>query len=156
MKYLLYIGILLAATLIPDDGTDVGKLIPVEVVAISENTEGIEVNTDTGDKGTGKTLDEAIRDMKAGASGIIYLDTAEYLLLEEGMEDHLNTVERHLKQGIRVCYARGGIELAAAANFLSVHKPDVTLRTVSDFRLIPIITEENGRYHLIEKYSPKT
>ena len=35
MKYLLYMGILLGVLLLPERGTDVGKLIPVGVVAIS-------------------------------------------------------------------------------------------------------------------------
>lgn len=151
MKWLLYIGILLAVTLLPETGTDVGKLIPVEVVAISERNGVVSVDTDTGDTGKGKTLDAAIADMRSGASGVIYLDTAEYLLLEEGMESSLNTAERHLKDGTRLCYAADGISLEGIANFLSVHKPRVTLKTVSESIQIQTITEENGRYRLVEK-----
>lgn len=151
MKYLLYVGILLAVLLLPERGTDVGKLIPVEVAAISEADGVVSIHTDTGDSGQGQTLEAAIADLKASALGIIYLDTAEYLLLEAGTEHHLNTVERHLKPAVRLCYAREGIDLEAAANFLSVHEPDVTLRTVSDSNSIPTISEENGRYHLIKK-----
>lgn len=151
MKYLLYIGILLAAMLVPDRGTDVGKLIPVEVAAISEAYGVVCVETDTGDSGAGKTLEAAIEDMKSSASGIIYLDTAEYLLLGNGMEAHLNTVERHLKGDVHLCYAQAGIPLEAVANFLSVHRPGVKLKEVSEYGSIPMITEENGKYHLIEK-----
>ena len=151
MKYLLYAGILLGVLLLPERGTDVGKLIPVEVVAISESDGMVSVGTDTGDVGRGQTLEAAITDLKASARGIIYLDTAEYLLLETGTEHHLNTVERHLKPGVHLCYAREGIDLEAIADFLSVHRPDVTLRTVLDSNSIPTISEENGRFHLIEK-----
>lgn len=151
MKYLLYICILLAAVLVPDKGTDVGKLIPVEVVMISEDRGSITLRTDTGDSGTGDTLDAAISDLKAGAAGVIYLDTAEYLLLEEGLENQLNTIGGHLKGEVHLCHASEGISLEAVADFLSVHKPEVTLKTVSNYRSIPIIWEENGRYRLTEK-----
>lgn len=151
MKYLLYICILLAAVLVPDKGMDVGKLIPVEVVMISEDRGSITLHTDTGDSGIGNTLDAAISDLKAGASGVIYLDTAEYLLLENGMENQLNAIGRHLKGVVRLCHASEGISLEAVADFLSVHRPEVTLKTVSDYSAIPIIWEENGRYRLTEK-----
>ena len=151
MKWLLYFGILMAVILCPTEGTDVGKLIPVEVVAVSEAEGWITISADTGDMGNGMTMQAAIDDMKASAPGIIYLDTAEYLLLEKGMESYLNTAERHLKQKTHLCYIEEGIPLEAAANFLSVHKPKVTLKTVGDYSMIPMITEEMGRYHLVEK-----
>lgn len=153
MKLLLYIGIFLAVILMPTEATDVGKLIPVEVVAISDSGGTVTINTDTGDSGIGDTLESAISDMKAAASGIIYLDTAEYLLLDEGMENHLNAVERHLKKEVRLCYAQENMPLETVADFLSVHKPNATLKTVSDNGIKETITEENGKYHLVENKS---
>lgn len=151
MKLLLYMVILAAVLLVPSRGTDVGKLIPVEVVAVSQSAGVVTVRTDTGDLGRGYTLQEAMDDMKASALGVIYLDTAEYLILEEGMEETLNTVERHLKGNVRLCSGAEEIPLDGIADFLSVHKPEPQLRTVSDFREIPRIREENGRYFLEEK-----
>lgn len=151
MKYLLYVAILLSVLLLPCDGTDVGKLRPIEVVAISETDGLVAINTDTGDRGIGETLDAAIEDMKAAASGIIYLDTAEYLLLEKGMETHLNAMEGHIKKGIHLSYATEKLPLEGIADFLSVHRPNVKLGTVTDYGSIPTITEEMGRYRLLEK-----
>lgn len=151
MKLLLYIVILASVILFPVAGTDVGELLPVEVVAISEEDGIVTIRTDTEDSGQGTRLQAAIADLKAGAAGVIYLDTAEYLLLEEGMESWLDTIERHLKRSVQVCHAREGISLEGIANFLSVHGSNVTLGTVSNTSKIPIVAEENGRYHLIEK-----
>ena len=65
MKILLYIGLLLGVCFLPVQGTDVGELIPVEVIAVSEFDGRVVVRTDTGDQGTGNTLQAAFEDLKA-------------------------------------------------------------------------------------------
>ena len=146
MKILLYIGLLLLVCFLPVDGTDVGKLIPVEVIAISESDGMITVRTDTGDQGTGKDLPTAFANLKDSASGVIYLDTAEYVLLEPGVEGFVDTAEPYLKGDTKVCTAQEGIPLETIANYLSVHHPGVRLEEVREVVEIPCITEENGRY----------
>ena len=146
MKILLYIGLLLLVCFLPVEGTDVGKLIPVEVIAISEAEGVITVCTDTGDQGTGEDLPAAFVDLKDSASGVIYLDTAEYVLLEPGTESFVNTAEPYLKGDTKVCAAQEGIPLDAIANYLSVHHPGICLEEVQEVEKIPCITEEDGRY----------
>ena len=146
MKILLYIGLLLLVCFLPVDGTDVGKLIPVEVIAISESDGMITVRTDTGDRGTGVDLHTAFADLKDSASGVIYLDTAEYILLEPGMEGVVDTAETYLKGDAKVCAAQEEIPLDTIANYLSVHRPGVRLEDMREVAEIPCITEENGRY----------
>lgn len=150
MKILLYMVILIGVLLLPAQGTDVGKLIPVEVIAVSESGGVVTINTDTGDMGQGNGLEEAFEDMKRTAPGIIYLDTAEYLILEEGLEE-MEALRGYLKGDIQVCYAREGLPLEGIANYLSVHKSDVKLKAVSNDSQIPTITEENGRYLMVQK-----
>ena len=151
MKILLYISLLLGIALLPTEATDVGELIPVEVIAVSEERGIIYVETDTGDKGQGNTLEEAFGDMELTSPGIIYLDTAEYLLIEEGMEKHLNRLRPYLKESVRVCKAARGIPLEGIAKYLSIHKPDSRLNEVMDISEIPVVVEENGRYEIKEK-----
>lgn len=146
MKILLYIGLLLLVCFLPVDGTDVGELIPVEVIAISEAEGMITVRTDTGDQGTGEDLPAAFVDLKDSASGVIYLDTAEYVLLEPGTEGCVETAVPYLKGGTKVCAAQEGISLDAIANYLSVHHPGICLEEVREVAEIPSITEEDGRY----------
>ena len=146
MKILLYIGLLLLVCFLPVKGTDVGELIPVEVIAISESDGVVMVRTDTGDQGTGEDLPTAIADLKDSASGVIYLDTAEYVLLEPGMEGFVDTAETYLKGDVKVCTAQEGIALDTIANYLSVHHPGVRLKELQEVAEIPCITEEDGRY----------
>lgn len=151
MKLLLYAALLLAVLLLPNEGTDVGRLIPVEVIAVSEDRGTVKVETDTGDLGKGRTLQEAFVDLKETAPGVIYLDTAEYLLLETGMEERVAVLRTYLKGDVHVCHAQEGIPLEGIANYLSVHKPKVRLDGVSNAAQIPMICEENGRYLLNQK-----
>ena len=146
MKILLYIGLLLLVCFLPVDGTDVGKLIPVEVIAISEEDGSVTVRTDTGDRGTGRDLHAAFADLKDSASGVIYLDTAEYVLLESGIEGFVDTVETYLRRDTKVCAAQEGIALDTIANYLSIHHPGTCLEDVEEVAEIPCITEEDGRY----------
>lgn len=150
MKVLLYIVILAAVLLVPTRGTDVGKLIPVEVIAVSENRGLITVRTDTGDTGEGNTLAEAFSDLKDTASGVIYLDTAEYLLLEPGTENAIPELQAQLKGNLRICTAPEDISLEGAAKYLSVHPSEERLNKVETEK-IPFLSEENGRYQLKEK-----
>lgn len=149
MKILLYIALLLCVCFLPVEGTDVGKLIPVEVIAISESEGMVTVRTDTGDRGTGDDLSTAFADLKDAASGVIYLDTAEYLLLEQGMEDWVDIAETYLKGNTKVCTAQEGIPLDAIAKYLSVHQPGVRLNEVLEVTEMPHITEKEGRYWIL-------
>jgi hypothetical protein len=45
-----------------------------------------QIETDTGNKGYGATVMQALRNMKETASGIIYLDTADYMILTSDTE----------------------------------------------------------------------
>lgn len=149
MKLLLYLAILIGLWIIPLRGADVGKLIPVEVIAVSEKGGIYTVKTDTGDMGQGGTLPEALEALKDHASGIIYLDTAEFLLTEEGVAPE--TLRHYLKEGIRVCAAPEEMPLEGIADYLSVHKPGVKLKNVEEVGRLPSLTIENGRYLLREK-----
>ena len=149
MKWLLYLMILLGVWMVPVHGTDVGKLIPVEVIAVSENQGTYTVRTDTEDMGQGRTLADAFDSLEEQASGIIYLDTAEFLVIEAGVQP--NALRPYLKDGINVCIAPEEIPLDGIADYLSVHRPDTKLKEAQDVERIPSITYENERYRMNEK-----
>ena len=82
MKKWLYMLLLaLAAFLLPGKGTDVGELIPVELVRLTAGDGTFVAAADTGDFGTGATLEEAMADLASSAPGKVFLETADYLLL---------------------------------------------------------------------------
>ena len=148
MKLLLYIVLLLLVCFLPVQSTDVGKLIPVEVIAVSEGDGVVTVRTDTGDQGRGSDLPQAFRDLQATAPGTIYLDTAEYLLLEPGMEDTAAVLGDYLKGDTRVCMAQEGIELEGIAEYLSAHCPGVRLKDAPNVQKLPVLTAKDGRYRI--------
>ena len=81
-RWLIYI-FLLAATpvlgLVLFKGTDIAKLQPVEVVSLSIQEGQLQIQTDTGNMGIGSTCKQAWEDLQNAATGVVFLDTADYL-----------------------------------------------------------------------------
>ena len=108
--------------------SDIGRLHPVEVVHLYEEKGILILETDTGDKGWGLTVEQALERLKETTPGVVYLDTADYLLLGEGMEPHLPALRAYLKKGTVMAYAPEGIDLEEAAAYLRVHEPERTIK----------------------------
>ena len=153
-KILLYILLLAAAVAIPQQGTDVGKLLPVEVVRLDKVGEQVRISTDVGAGGVGATVKDAIENMKATTAGEIFLDTADFLLVTERGREELTAVKEQLKSSVRVCAINGELDLEDAASYLAVHKPSLQLRQCATEKTLPILTEENGK--IILKENEKT
>lgn len=125
-RILLYVAAL-ALLVLGGQGTDIGRLRPVELVQVTEQNGLLILETDTGDRGWGLTVDQAVGKLKETTPGQIYLDSADYLLLEEGTEKYLPQLRTHLKKGTGMAYAPKGIDLIEAVEYLSVHKPSRTI-----------------------------
>ena len=74
-RWLLYIVLFAAAIIIPVNGTDVGKLHPVQAVSVGYQDGQVVLKTDTGEMGIGETPELALENLKQTAPAIIYLDT---------------------------------------------------------------------------------
>lgn len=144
-KIILYCLLLGAAILLPVQGTDVGKLLPVELIGVYREGEMVVISTDVGLEGTGKTIREAIADMKETAAGIVFLDTADFLLLKNVADEEVETVKEHVKGSIRICNGTGDIELKEACAFLRIHKPKLRLRDWNPGKERETLTEMNGK-----------
>ena len=123
----IFYVLVLAVLLLGGRGTDIGQLRPVEVVRVYEKAGLLFLETDTGDAGWGLTVDEAVKKLKETTMGEIYLDTADYLLLEEGIDDCLGEVRTYLKKKTKMAYSEGKIDLEVAASYLRVHSPSETV-----------------------------
>ena len=77
----------LALLLLPQRGTEVGKLLPVETLLIEKQAEQYRVSADTGSAGRGDSLEKAVDALRAEAPGILFLDTADYVLLTGEAEE---------------------------------------------------------------------
>lgn len=147
MRKLIYAALLVAALASPVQRTDVGKLRPVEVISVAQTAEGYTIRTDTGDLGKGVTLLDAYYDLKATAAGVIYLDTAEYLL-QETQIDQMDVLRELLKPNVRVCAAEPGLPLEGSGRYLDIHQPQTHLKDSAAYQKLEILWEDGGRYHL--------
>ena len=154
MKWIIFLlAILLITALgwLPFRGTDVATLEPAEALYVYYNKEMICIETDGGWFGKGKTVDEAVADLKESSPGQVFLQTVDYLLLQEGSEEVLPALYPHLRSGCSVCFVEEKPDLKKACAYLRVHKPNLTLQ---DFRggdtEIPILTMEGDRTYFDE------
>lgn len=113
--------------LLPFSGTDVGRLHPVEVLAVSVADERIKVETDTGIEGTGKSLKAAIEDLKQTSAGKIFMETANYLLVNEDGISLLPELFALLRPACQVFIFAGSGKLDNISKYLESHPSDVTL-----------------------------
>lgn len=132
-------------------GEDVGKLRPVQVVMIRNLNGGLCLLTDTEDIGNGRDAHQAITDMKQTAPANVFLDTADYLLLEAGMEKWLPQLQDYLRPSCSLCYTIGNVDPVQAAEYLQLHEPELTLTQyeAGEYRL-PYLISEEGRLRLVQ------
>ena len=120
MRVLLYIVILLALTMVPIKPLELAKLEPVQTVSMRCEQNKIILETDTQNRGEGETIEEAIADLEERTPGVIYLDTAQYLLLTKDAMPYILGIENYLRDRVRVCLWDGRGSLEMADKYLSV------------------------------------
>ena len=140
--YLLMLGTVL---IVPMRGTDVGQLHPVELVQLYKEEDRIVIATDTGAVGKGRTVEEAVANLNATTAGIVFLDTAQYLLLSESEKEQYPAMAHYLKPKVRVCAGEHGIDLHEAAAYLDTHRPSVCLKDLGSAELLQNLAIEGGR-----------
>ena len=128
-KWLVFAAAVTAVAILsrrPHPARDVARLEPVQAVYIYQKNGTLCIETDTGAAGSGKTLTEAAADLKASASGEIFLDTAEFLLIDPEVTI---TADFHtlLRPICGVTFTHATPDLQAAADYLTIHQPFVTL-----------------------------
>lgn len=152
-RIIIYILVTVLALLVPENGTDVGKLQPVELVFLSIEDGQIVLETDTGGWGQSETLNGALENLKETTAGVIFLDTADYLLVTQNAEYLLGEMEGYVKPRIRVCRAEQGIDLVEAARYLGVHPPRMTLNTREVGEKLPELEQITVNQKIFQKIS---
>ena len=144
----IYLGIFLALLLLPG-GTDAAKLAPAQVVSVQTEDGEIMVRTDLGNFGRGADLEEAFADLEDTTSGKVFLDTADYLLVDEASMAYLPELTQWLK-GNCLVFKSGEVEdLEGAALYLDAHPAGLELKECrSGNEDLPIVTETDGRFCL--------
>ena len=138
-RILLYIVLLTLTILVPVERADVGKLRPIETVAVCKENDQIILQTDTEDIGIGTSVVEALQNMKDTASGIIYLDTARYLLIGEGAENAAEELRQVLKDRVGLCLVSGAVKPLDATKYLRVHGNLPQMRSWKPGQNLPVL-----------------
>lgn len=136
-KWIVLIGTLAAVgilTRLPHPAKDISKLKPVRVVYLHVDGGDLCIETDTGDTGSGRDLTEAAADLRAGSDGEIFLDTAEFLLLDTKVNITQEFYEL-LRPGCKLCITDRFPDMMAAADFLEMHPPEITLAHLRAMRI---------------------
>ena len=141
----LYILLMAAALLVPVERADVGKLRPIETVSVYKENGWVVLRTDTDDIGIGGTAMQALQNMKDSASGIVYLDTAQYLLIDKEAEDAAEELRQALKDRVKLCFAAKEIEPADATKYLSAHSDLPQMRTWEMGQELPVLMQYGER-----------
>lgn len=128
MRILLYIVILALLFLAPVQRLDVAKLEPVQTVAVSMEDGTVILETDTDNAGRGADAAEALQDLEDTTPGVIYLDTAEYLLVTEDALGHVDALRASLSPSVRMSLWDGEGSVKTAARYLGIRKDLPRLR----------------------------
>ena len=128
-KWLIPIAALAAVAVfsrLPHPARDIADLKPVRAVYIHMEGRNFHVQTDTGDSGSGPDLAHACQDLRSKADGEIFLDTAEFLILDPKVPI-TEVFDSLLRPDCRVTFTDGLPDLEKAAAYLSQHPPKLTL-----------------------------
>lgn len=119
MRKLAYAVILGLLFLAPVKRLDVANLQPVQTVAIYTEPGFVVLETDTHNIGRGTSVTDAVANLEETTPGVIYLDTAEYLLVSKDAETYVDALREYLKPSVKVSLWVAGNAVDVAAKYLS-------------------------------------
>ncbi len=131
MRRLLYVIILSLLLFAPLERLDVAKLLPIRAVAVYMEDGAVVLETDTENLGRGETAGKALEKLKNETPAVVYLDTAEYLLVTEDAVAQVQELRKYLKPSVKVCVCDAAGRVKDAAEYLEIHGNLTKLR---DFR----------------------
>ena len=149
-RTIIYLVIFALILLAPVDRLDVAKLRPVEVIYIYKEEDRVILQTDTGDMGYGPDAIQALADMRSKSPAVIYLDTAEFLLIGEGTSGAVETLRDQLKENVKVCGAKGHLDLSLIGEYLAVHGEFPALKTWNADTRLPLVYKEKEMLKMLK------
>ena len=128
MRRLLYIIIVGALFFVPLERVNVGDLAPVSAIAIREMNGTIELQVDVGYRGVGESVTEAVASMMGTATSVIYLATAEYLLVPPESTHLVEELRSYVKASVKVFVADLWPDIDEQVAYLNIHGKGVRMR----------------------------
>ena len=154
-RTILYIGILALVLAAPVKPMEIEKLRPVQIVSVYKKNDWTVVETDTEDIGIGASVEQAVQNMKDTSGGVIYLDTAEYLLLTKETEETAERLRAELKPSVGICLMTGVEDLQKAVLFLQSHGELPKLKEWKKGRELPILSSFGESFIFLKKVENK-
>ena len=140
-RIILYCILFAGALMVPLKKIDISNLEPIQAVKMERREESILLQTDTGDVGVGANVQQALENLKQTSAGIVYLDTAEYLLVSQNAREYIGHLKPYLKDRVRICQWDGQGELTEVAKYMDAHKIGVKLRNWHNETILPKLQE---------------
>jgi hypothetical protein len=137
VRVLLYIVILVALFFVPLQAVEIANLKPIQAVWLTVKDGEVLLLADTEDRGSGATVDEAFANMKNNSSGIVYLDTAQYLFVSEPAEQEIFAIAPYLKNSVLLCRWDGQGDIREVVKFADSHKIGVKLKHLNNVVKLP-------------------
>lgn len=121
MRRVLYVALLVPLFFVPLNRVNVADLLPIEAVAIYMDGDQVVLETDAEYKGAGETAEKALAALKENTPAVVYLDTAEYLLVDPDAVEQAEALRSHLKPSVKVCVCRAAGKVKYTTQYLEVH-----------------------------------
>ena len=128
MRKVLYAALLIPLFFVPLKRVNIANLLPVEAVAIYMDEDQVVLETDTGNIGVGATAEMALKNLKENTPAVVYLDTAQYLLIAPEAEDAAKELYSQLKPSAKVCVCEGAGRVKILVKYLEIRKDLPTLK----------------------------
>jgi hypothetical protein len=129
VKKWLYPAVFLAAAILsrlPHPAVDIARLDPVRSVYLYMDGAELTIETDSGDSGTGADLEAAYAALRTNAHREIFLDTAEFLILDPDVPITEAFYEL-LRPTTKVVFSNEKPNLETISDYLTIHPPEITL-----------------------------
>ena len=122
-------GLLLAGEL-PMETHDAAELLPAELAIFWTEDGRVCARCDNGTEGSGEDLDAALDDLERAAEGVLFLDTAEHIILLQSTQSLLPAAvrQRQVRPAAKLYLARmDAVDADGCVEFLQAHPGAVTL-----------------------------
>ena len=129
MRKVLYVALLIPLFFVPLNRVNVADLLPIEAVAVYWEGDQVVLETDTEHKGAGESAEKALAALKENTPAVVYLDTAEYLLVAPDALEQIESLYPHLKPTVKVCVCEAAGKVKSVTKYLQIHEDLPSLKT---------------------------
>ena len=150
-RWIVFVLAAIAMVRVEHTGVSINQLEPVEAIMVRMEEGRICVETDTGARGIGTDLTKAVENLYVSSSSKIFLETAQYLLLDTKTDALAEKMNGIVRPNTRVCRFRGEEDLSQVVLYLRNHPPKRRLRdVVLQNNEIQTLYYQKGRGQLVE------